>query len=1220
MGKNRLEKIQKNRITGTKHTYEEKQSIAPRGIYLPTGSMLPLSSKVKTTMSLRRSTRIAKQTVNMTTKNNTVQQSIPVTLARNQAKGKEEKARKMDCRSPQSETNPTTKPKPEVNAKVKEDPTNYIDEVKEKTDTSPPTINQDHFPPLTPNTSLKLREDKNLHDDKSNLISPIEKKGAWAKTLSYASKKDEEDKPEARVSDTKENIKNGKNLKDKHKDEKDEEADEDATVCTIQTEKTKKDKEEYKEYSSGTMEKEKGNSDAHNDNAKKYEEKRKNKKIVDDHKIDYYTENNEEKYKNNNKNEEKTDIIGNWQETETEDDETICTKAMEKKKQGNDTETRQKDNKIDNKRISKSKKPVTEEKKDVTKLGIFRYRLTVNIPSIEQVNLQSLVDGKQNEKVLTNPDDRIHEVLKSWYKSVQEYDEGARLLTWSEKNTEIITNPDKIPRDPATRNKYFQNVRAMTKGEFRIFANVRVYSLLPPEDLEINMQTWAAANAAYFSKTLVQAEYCTEIGWLACTSQFSDPQVFKEKMEEITEHEWGFKLTAVTDTDKVDNKGNSTPWPKRIKALSATVPSKNKDTAIKLMNLIFGVNKEDKAKGTKKPKIPYADKYIFMEMEKNTKSCNRQLNLLMRQTQAMVNRTTRAIFISSIIGDIDEKINTGVSKRSLRSMIYRLKSHRSGEDMKKIPLFQDVYQVNDGSKFYINGSLGPKGPGHIFTFHKDAEEEACEMAEGLQVYLEYLYNEEAIYDYFSIESWELVEGWMWDSDEKRFIKPHDKKLENIINNHPMAKLFDMDLVIRNEKEKSKKNQEREQEHDKVTKDLLKKINNQSTENHSGDGRDDEITVITEHTCNTSVTKNKKVREKESRESNLKDDKKKEIGKQPLAEKTEDKKYLEKFWDKGKSADENEKVIKSVVAHKIKKNMQNQSEVNYTESIRRANTAIDEVIAKKEKERCKNDQNNTLGESESDDEETIATDKYYGKDSEIDTKVKIEKDTEKGKEVNNEDEVSTNGMVNDEESTVATLKDDRKETTKSEYRKAKKRNNKNYPDQEEESIRHWDDDSTIQTIDSNSYQLMGNNEKTKGRDDRDDGIDDDTLEGKAEYIEDDESEEIEIIETRPGKKKKPEKKYNVEWDMTHEEFIYYNFDYCKRKDKEVKYWSLENKLCYRASVMNSPSAHGIINENELKNDDEQKDYDELAEEYFKKFPKKLKDTTKVASNQKTGGSS
>ena len=667
-------------------------------------------------MSLRRSTRLANQHDKMPSKTTKkVQNTIPVTFSRSTSKSKEEKARKMDTRSPQEDKKPTMKTKKATT------------ELKTNNDNPPMVHNYDQFPNLAPNTSLKLRDDTLKNDKHSTLVSPQKMDGAWAKTLKYAEEKETKIKiqtnPEKmylEVKESEETEKDGLFNYDK---------DDDETVETIKDRKYNQKKNDDKGYNNNkehnlkikkkakNFKKEDNNAqdedtietminlegnEAKNEakNNKKHGKNKtkknakwtENEEIEDDNTVNTieslnYKQNNnnnnnknklnendnakdnteknkqkiynseldmKQKYKKNNEENPKGKNIGF--EVTDDEEETVCTNKEMTQKGETETNNKKTTNEDEKDKTDERKKENNDKKiKDVTTLGVYRYRLTINIPSIEKAKLYALRDGTENEKVNTDPDARIHEILTDWYKTIQQYDESARLLTWSEKNTDVVMSPERIPRDPTSRNKYFQNVKAVAKDEFRIFANVRVYSKLDPEEMVENMRSWSTMNAAFFTKTLIQAEYCVEIGWLACTSQFSDPQVFKEKMEEITGYEWGFKLTAITDSDKMDNKGNPTPWPKRIKALSATVPFKHKKNATDVMNAIFGMNKKDKSTGINKPKIPYADKYIFMEMERNTKSKNRQLNLMMRQRQAIINRTTRAVFISSIVGNIDKK-------------------------------------------------------------------------------------------------------------------------------------------------------------------------------------------------------------------------------------------------------------------------------------------------------------------------------------------------------------------------------------------------------------------------------------------------------------------------------------------------------------------------------------------------------------------------------------
>ena len=540
-------------------------------------------------------------------------------------------------------------------------------------------------------------------------------------------------------------------------------------------------------------------------------------------------------------------------------------------------------------------------------------------------------------------------------------------------------------------------------------------------------------------------------------------------------------------------------------------------------------------------------------------------------------------------------------------MIYRIKTRRSRNNFEDLPLFQDIYQVNDGSKFYINGNVGPKCPGHIFTFHKDVEEEAVEMAEGLQVYLEYLYNTEVIYEYFSNDAWEEVEGWIWEEEKGSFVKPHDQKLENIINSHPMAKLFDMELVLNDEKKKNKKVVEREQEHDRATKELLRKINGQDTEVDTKDNTIDEGSVDTEHTRNTSVTKNK-YKNEESNKQNEKDipkqaDKTIEAEEEPRT-KIEEKKYLENLWDYNKGKDENIRMIKSFVIHKLNKEFQSQESQEFKNLLETAMANIKEVAANKYiRFNDEGQEDNKITQSD-DEEETVATETDKNIIDRNGRKNSIKQPEINNIKTENQTRYETIDMSDSEEETVATNK---------EYNRIQNYHIRNIrmrrePTRNEEDSRS--DNSTIQTVDSNSYQLRDSKKDEDGKIEK---KEDQDIHGSAEETSD---SDIEVTKIVSKKSTKAEKVYNVEEDMTHDEFLYKTFEFCRR-NKDFNNWKLEDKLCYRASVMNSPTAHKIINEEDKKPDEVERDYDELAEEYFNMYPEKLKDVDMVASRQKTG---
>ena len=91
--------------------------------------------------------------------------------------------------------------------------------------------------------------------------------------------------------------------------------------------------------------------------------------------------------------------------------------------------------------------------------------------------------------------------------------------------------------------------------------------------------------------------------------------------------------------------------------------------------------------------------------------------------------------------------------------------------------------------------------------------------------------------------------------------------------------------------------------------------------------------------------------------------------------------------------------------------------------------------------------------------------------------------------------------------------------------------------------------------------------------------------------------------------------DFEIKLTQEQFLK-GFSSIYGQEPHEAEWDKEQCLCYRASVMDSPRANKIINENA----DEicsTLDCNNVAKEYFDKYPEKLTEVRKVASDLNIG---
>ena len=120
------------------------------------------------------------------------------------------------------------------------------------------------------------------------------------------------------------------------------------------------------------------------------------------------------------------------------------------------------------------------------------------------------------------------------------------------------------------------------------------------------MNSWMRLHANSFSKCILQSETSTNIGWLVYSTQYTDTETLRKRLVELTKFEWGFKLMAVTNSDKEEK------WLNWLRAVGIYVPTACKDFAITIMGEQF----EPVVENMHLTIPDLTDKFLFMEPER----------------------------------------------------------------------------------------------------------------------------------------------------------------------------------------------------------------------------------------------------------------------------------------------------------------------------------------------------------------------------------------------------------------------------------------------------------------------------------------------------------------------------------------------------------------------------------------------------------------------------
>ncbi len=453
------------------------------------------------------------------------------------------------------------------------------------------------------------------------------------------------------------------------------------------------------------------------------------------------------------------------------------------------------------------------EESNNSNLNIIRYTLQFNISKVD-------IEAKKKELKMdilpddiTDPDKRLHRLLKAWFKKLKEYDPKLQLLAWSKNSNEpALSKVDDIPSDPATLKKYFFGARSCEEG--RVFSQIRLYSKLTSSDLIMNMKAWITKHNARHQHCLVQSEYAINIGWLVYSSNYTDLDHLKKEMEKRTSYEWGFKIGAVTNSDRLQPNGKATEWKDRMKCVTITVSHKYRVQAINKAREIFSSNVD---KVHTKP--AFAQQYIFLPPEHELQQMPNcvQNYMVLRARHEIYNKRLCGLVNTSICTNIDKAIHTTQGTLSLRQMITRIPS-TSTHGAQGFSLYQTIDATTDGSTSFFKNRRGPKGPGFILSFMQRLENEATLMNRGLPVYLAKIYGFKAVRNKFTVATWEDLSGWEWDNDNNTFVTPDTKMVEDLVMHDPMANLLNLE-----EAEMGITTTE-EDRHQEAEKELLLKFN------------------------------------------------------------------------------------------------------------------------------------------------------------------------------------------------------------------------------------------------------------------------------------------------------------------------------------------------------------------------------------------------------------
>ena len=330
----------------------------------------------------------------------------------------------------------------------------------------------------------------------------------------------------------------------------------------------------------------------------------------------------------------------------------------------------------------------------------------VVLPPFTRYQIMILLDQENKQNLVAENDDddekaplqRLRDVLVSMTTQIKIFDEKAKIISWKTSPNFSYMNMDDFPTEIAQIAMYFNGYRANVKADKRIYLRVGLHTPNSQSALFSFLTSWMELYGYSCSKCIIQAENSACIGWLAYSTSFTDPEVFRERLVDHSNFEWGFKLMAVTNSDK------DKPWIKRLKAIGVHVPSKMQSVA----KLIIGRQLE--ASMDSQINIPdFTDKFLYVEPEKkmNASKGGQVYYRSMVERHRIHCNSIQAEFSFGIATELDREFCMESSDHiSLRDIILDLKVEDRNSPLFGTRLFHSVDFWADSSQVWIENNKG----------------------------------------------------------------------------------------------------------------------------------------------------------------------------------------------------------------------------------------------------------------------------------------------------------------------------------------------------------------------------------------------------------------------------------------------------------------------------------------------------------------------------------
>ena len=162
--------------------------------------------------------------------------------------------------------------------------------------------------------------------------------------------------------------------------------------------------------------------------------------------------------------------------------------------------------------------------------NFIRYQMMIQL---DQEGNDNLIDeSKKDDK--KSPVERVREFLISFTSQLKKFDSKAKVISWKTNPNFSYLNTDDFPTELAEAALYFQGYRANLKADKRIYMRVGIHTPNSQTKLHSLMKSWMTLHGYSYNKCIIQSETSTNIGWLVYSTQYTDTENLRRRLEHIS--------------------------------------------------------------------------------------------------------------------------------------------------------------------------------------------------------------------------------------------------------------------------------------------------------------------------------------------------------------------------------------------------------------------------------------------------------------------------------------------------------------------------------------------------------------------------------------------------------------------------------------------------------------------------------------------------------------